>query len=205
MLRIAFIASLFVLSACGGLSPQACLATDWQALGYEDGVAGVDNFARYHADCADHGITPNFAAYQAGHIRGVAFYCRPYNGYRVGRNGHRYNGICPAPLEPGFMSAHADGYGLYTRRAEWRRITRDLQRSKDRAVEIEHQIADSTARVATADLSPAERAALSADIVALARERGEIEVTIRDLHVAETIAAEEVAAYQNRIDHLYGS
>ena len=38
--RLALIAGIYLLSACATLSKQECTIGDWQAIGYNDGVAG---------------------------------------------------------------------------------------------------------------------------------------------------------------------
>src|SRR5690606_29620226 len=41
MLRVAFTLSVLVaLAGCAGMSEQACLVSDWQTVGFEDGAAG---------------------------------------------------------------------------------------------------------------------------------------------------------------------
>ena len=189
------------------MSPQACLAADWQAIGYEDGADGksAGRFGRHREACAEHGITADFAAYRFGHDEGAAFFCRPYNGYRLGTQGYRYGGICPSALEPAFLDAHADGYELYTLQTNLRQIGKQLDRTKQRADELEHIIANISAHLIAPKLAVTERAALAVDLKQFAEERGEVEVSIRHLEEDHAAAEHEYAAYRSRTADRYGN
>ena len=130
MRRILATALLLALGGCASASmDQAeCQTADWRAVGYEDGTKGysASAFGQHRRACAEHGITAGFDAYLAGHGEGLAIFCRPQNGYRLGAGGKRYSGVCPANLEGAFLDAHGVGYGLYERRAKLNRLSKSL-------------------------------------------------------------------------------
>ncbi len=194
MLRIVTTATLLVLAGCaGGMDREACLAADWQAIGYEDGDRGkaASSFSRHREACARHGVTADFAAYRQGHDEGIARFCRPENGYRLGRRGYDYGGVCPAHLESDFVAAHADGFELHALEASVEKISQKLDRHRARINEIDRLLTDLTVRLATADTDLGERAQLGVDIKELAVERGETEVAIRALEADYEWARDE--------------
>ena len=200
MLRFLTGACLLVLAGCGGMDPQACLAANWHAIGYEDGVEGksAGRFGRHREACAKHGITADFAAYKFGHGEGVAFFCRPYNGYRLGTRGYSYGGICPTALEPAFLDAHADGFELYTLQTNLQQIGKHLDLTKQRADELEHIIADVSAHLIAPKLAVTERAALAVDLKQFSEERREVEVSIHQLEGDYAAAEQEYTEYRGR-------
>jgi outer membrane murein-binding lipoprotein Lpp len=112
-----------LLAGCATMDKSECRTADWRAVGFEDGAAGrpVSHIGQHRRACAEHGVAPELAAYRNGHAEGARHFCNPANGFRQGRAGREYSGLCPADLEDEFVSAHATGRHLY-----------DLQREIDR-------------------------------------------------------------------------
>ena len=164
---------LLALGGCAGMDAEECRTADWRAIGYEDGVQGQSAayFGTRRKACAEHGVTADFDAYLAGRAAGVAHFCRPQNGYHLGVQGQPYAGVCPAELEPAFLAAHGDGYGLYERSATLERIRKRLYHSRERAKSIEHRLAASTALLMAPDLVTAERATVVVELKQLSEER----------------------------------
>ena len=108
-----------LLAACSSstMNRDECMAVDWRTVGYEDGVAGRagDRIGEHRKACAEYGVTPNLAAYQAGRAEGLREYCQPHNGYRYGAEGRAYYGACPADLAQPFVEAYDAGHELYVR------------------------------------------------------------------------------------------
>ena len=149
------IAISFILAGCASSMDSAeCVTADWRAIGYEDGAEGrgTSSFSERRKACADHGVTPDFEAYMGGRDKGLAYFCRPQNGYRLGVRGYRYSGVCPSERENAFLAAHADGYGLYKRRASVSRISKRLRKSKRRANKVEIELVEKTAQLVTASV-----------------------------------------------------
>ena len=76
------------LSGCATMSSDECMASDWSAIGYEDGSRGfaTNRFGQHRKACAKHGVTPDFSAYQNGRDQGLVEFCQPHRGFSVGSN-----------------------------------------------------------------------------------------------------------------------
>ncbi len=196
------IAISFALAGCAsGMDSAECVTADWRAIGYEDGSQGrgANSFSERRKACADHGVTPDFEAYMAGRDKGLAQFCRPRNGYRLGVRGYRYSGVCPSEQEPAFQAAHTDGYGLYQRRATVSRIAKRLRNSKRRTDKIEIELVEKTAQLVTASVEITRRVAMGVEIKQLADEKVELELAIHQLEQEYAAAKQEYEEYRIRI------
>lgn len=206
-LFLAAVAAAAVLSACSTMDYAECSSADWRAIGYEDGSQGrtPTYFAKRRKACADHGITANFDAYMHGRVEGLAHFCRPHNGYNLGVRGRGYAGVCPPELEPAFMAAYSDGYGLYERQATLSSLRNQIRHNKDRASEIEYLLVDRTASLVSQDIMPADRAAIAIEIKQLAEEKAEVEESIRRLEVEYAAAEQDYEIYRDRVAYRNGN
>jgi len=196
------IAISFVLAGCTrGMDTAECVTADWRAIGFEDGSngRGANAIASGRKACAEHGVTPNFEAYMAGRDRGLAQYCRPQNGYRLGTRGVRYSGVCPSAQEPAFQAAHTEGYGLFQRRATVSKIAKRLQNRERRANKIEHELVETTAQLVGAGVEVVKRAAMGVKIKQLAEEKAEVELAIQQLEYEYAAAKQEYEEYRIRV------
>lgn len=141
--RFIFSLGLALLAAaCATMDKSECREADWRTIGLEDGAAGrtVSYIGNHRKACAEHGVTPDLAAYRSGHAIGVRQFCVPANGFSQGRAGRGYEGICPSELERGFLAAHATGHRLYDLNREIDRLQRDArQMDADRAVLVQQR------------------------------------------------------------------
>src|SRR5699024_5332942 len=102
---------VLLLPGCATLSEGECLTADWYQIGQQDGRHGFQR-ARFHKHqkaCAEHGVRPDENAYYAGRLAGLESYCAPSSGFRRGRDGDRYTGVCPPDWEPAFLSEFRKG------------------------------------------------------------------------------------------------
>ncbi len=207
MRRSPAIAILFILGGCASMDAAECVTADWRALGYEDGAEGrgASYLGERRKACADHGVTPDFEAYMAGRDNGLAHFCRPQNGYRLGLRGRRYSGVCPSEREDAFLAAHADGYGLYKRRAAVSRIANRLRKSKRRANKVEIELVEKTALLVSAGVEMADRVIIGIAIKHLANEKAEVELAIYQLEHDHAAAKRDYEEYRSRIAHRRGS
>ena len=203
MRRILVTALLLALAGCSsrGMDEAECHTADWRAIGYEDGAQGYStkSFGNRRKACAEHGVVAKFDDYMAGHDQGLTRFCRPQNGYNLGAQGYRYSGVCPAEFEAGFLAAHGDGFGLYTRRREVNRIARNLDRARARSAEIEHQIAESTTLLISPGIPPARRAELVIELKQLAEEKIRVEESIPELEYDYEVAKRALDDYRAEI------
>jgi hypothetical protein len=178
-----------------------CRTADWRSVGYEDGRKGLSETAlgSHRKACADHGVTPDFTAYMDGHGRGIAQFCRPQNGYRLGTNGYRYGGVCPAALEAAFLDAHADGFGLYKRRATVNRLRKRINRKHNRSKTIERLLANKTASLISHRTLPSQRLTIGVEIKQLTEERFQIERSIEELEIDLEQARRDYQGYSESL------
>lgn len=103
--------ALSLLGSCATMSEEQCLTGAWGQVGYADGAAGYTmSRLNEHAEaCAKHGVAPDEAIYRSARADGLRVYCTAESGFRAGRTGGGYAGVCPADLERDFMPAFRDG------------------------------------------------------------------------------------------------
>ena len=165
-----------LLSTCTVMSEEECRYADWEAVGYEDGSAGlgIDRFGNYRSDCAEFGITPDFGAWQSGREAGLVNYCQPRQGFNLGRSGRSYDGVCAGELEPGFL----EGYRLGSELNELRRIVSsiesELNSRQEEIDELDAEIDEFEAILIVAETSPEERADLLATMRDMTELRSEL-------------------------------
>jgi len=204
MLRLLAPSTLaLVLAGCAsvGMSQAECHTADWRAIGYEDGSQGHSAAAlgEHRKACAEHGVTPEFAAYMDGHSNGIAMFCRPRNGYQLGARGYRYGGVCPAGLEEAFLVAHADGFGLHQRRATLDHLNKQINRKHNRSKKTERLMAEKTAALVSPKTAPEQRLTIGVELKQLTEERVEIERTIGQLEIDLAHAEQDYQDYRESL------
>ena len=190
--------AMVVVSGCAGMSDEECLATDWSAVGYEDGARGytAERFSRHRTACAKHGITADFGAYQAGREQGLVEYCQPGRGYDVGVSGGRYYGVCSADLEPDFLAAYNEGYHLYTLRANVNRANANINARERELEDLEGEMRAKEAALIAPETTTQDRILLVADLKEMSERTGELEAEIQMLYEERARAQAELDNYQ---------
>lgn len=107
---------LIGLAGCATMNKSECMNADWQMIGMEDGAQGqpVSHIGRHRKACAEHNIRPDLEAYEKGHAAGIKQFCTAANGFRMGKSGGYYGGVCPLDLEEEFMAGYDAGRELHT-------------------------------------------------------------------------------------------
>src|SRR3546814_1021456 len=103
------IAGLALLQAgCATMNQDECLTGDWGLVGYQDGTNGYPpSYMDKHAKaCAAYGVRPDATTYLAARERGLFEYCTPPRGFREGRMGRKYHGVCPPQAVSGFLAGY---------------------------------------------------------------------------------------------------
>lgn len=195
-----------LLGACSSMSPEECNATDWAAVGFEDGSRGMtsDYFANHREACAKHGITADFRAYQAGRDEGLVQYCQPGRGYELGTRGVRYLGVCDVALEEEFLDAYRVGHELYELRSNVNNANSRIAAKEHELERIRVLIRDKEALLIAAETTTAERVLLLADIRDLSVRAGSIQTDIEALIAERARHERELENYQNTVV-AYGS
>jgi len=195
------IAAAILMTGCAGMSEEACLATDWRTVGFEDGAAGrpAGTIGRYRQACADHGVSPDLESYRAGHADGVEIYCRPSRGFDVGRGGSIYQGVCPADLEPDFVAAYQSGRHLYELEASVRSIDNRIAGNVKAQENIKRDLAAITASIASGETTTEQRVLLVAEAAELGRRHGELSNENDALREERALAAVELEDYRQTV------
>lgn len=115
-LSLLTLGSICLLSACATLSKGECMVGEWQAIGYNDGVAGYhsERLASHAKACAKVSIAPDYQAWERGRQLGLKQYCTPSNAYNLGRRGRKLNTVCPIALASTLQNANQQGLDYYT-------------------------------------------------------------------------------------------
>lgn len=104
-----------LLAGCTTMTREQCLAGAWGEKGYQDGLSGyrssrMDDHAQA---CARYGVAPNPGAYLSARDDGLRTYCTWESGFRQGRQGNSYGGVCSPAEERDFLPAYEDGRRIY--------------------------------------------------------------------------------------------
>jgi len=123
------------VAACATLSQEECLQGDWRAIGYIDGADGraMSRIEDHAKACQKAGVAPDMSLYALGRDEGLMRYCTEASGFRVGREGHSYADVCPAPLEPEFLDGYADGRRVHAATSRLEEARSDLSSADARA------------------------------------------------------------------------
>jgi len=205
-IRIALaMVALFAMQGCATMSQEECLASDWYAIGFEDGAQGrnADRIGKHRKACANYNVTPDLVAYQEGREKGLREFCRPQTGFAVGQRGQSYSGICPADLEPAFVAAYQEGKHLYSLRAQVNNTTRMLALRKEELHELEEDMVGIAAAVIDSETTNEERAILLIDAKDMAFRRGELEHEILHLERDQAVFQDRLANYEHALMYDY--
>ena len=186
------------LGGCASMSAEECAMSDWHSVGFEDGSLGytADRLGDHRRACAEHGYAPDFAAYQSGREEGLELYCQASRGFSVGSGGGRYQGVCPAALEPAFLDGYHAGVELYNLRSSVNAANSRIHASEQELQRTREQIRSKEAALIDSETTTQDRILLLADLKELAERAGELEAEI-DLLIDERARHEErLAAYQ---------
>ena len=184
-------------SACATLSRDECRQADWRTIGFEDGLKGYPalRIGAHRKACARHGVTPDLQRYAEGRDAGLRQFCRPANGYRLGRAGVDYAGVCPAASEPAFLDAYYAGRELHSLEARIDQLDREVNTRAAELEQVNKDIAAIEEELVVAGSTPTVREALLAELRALEREGMAIQEAI-------LAADEERISQQARLSEL---
>lgn len=189
------------------LDQAQCVSADWSAQGYGDAAAGrgtarLDDHAKA---CAEHGVTPDANAYNAGHIQGRRTWCRPDNGFAMGQRGGRYNpGYCASDLEPDFMLAVADGRQVHDANAFAETLQNRVAAAKAEADRTAYDMRIEEQALAAEGLTEAQRDAIRQRLRSLRIDRDRRLGEASRLQSEADVARREADAVANRFIPTYG-
>lgn len=119
------------LSGCASLSESECLKADWQRYGLRDGRSGMpaDRVDEHAKACGKVGVQPDAERWRQGWEQGIAQYCMPENGWRVGLRGEFDRGACDErPDGDQFQRLYEAGRRIHELTQQLDRNHREVQR-----------------------------------------------------------------------------
>jgi hypothetical protein len=189
------------LQGCASMSKNECVSADWYAIGYESGIRGQREaqISEHRKACAEHGVTPDLARYLEGRDAGLQRFCEPRNGYRLGRTGTGYAGVCPQRAEGEFLQAYGAGREIYDTQQNINRLGRRINSRQADLRNLNEDIADKQAELIAAGTTPPRRALLLGQLLELQDKVKSVE---RDVYEARVERDRERArlAYLERRD-----
>jgi hypothetical protein len=191
------LAVLGLVAGCSTMSADECVTADWRTIGYEDGAAGREASAisRHRKACAKHGVTANFDAYEEGRLEGLHEFCRPANGYQIGRKGAAYNGVCPVEMEDEFVAAYDDGYEHFRLEKDVQNTQRDLRRVDKDLKQAYEDLKHLEAELIADGIDSTERSRLLDETKTVTRFIGDLENERDDLIYELGVREERLARY----------
>ncbi|MGO4411283.1 MULTISPECIES: DUF2799 domain-containing protein [unclassified Brevundimonas] len=196
-----------LLAGCTTMSKDQCLAGAWGEKGYQDGLSGyrtsrLDDHAQA---CAKYGAAPNPSAYLSAREDGLRTYCTWESGFRQGRQGNSYGGVCSRAEEAGFLPAYEDGRRIYVVEQAVSSAESALNAAVSRISDREDKLEAKQRELRQSGLTDEQRQRIRDRI----REvRGEIMDARRDARRAEEelrYAEIEARAVRGALMGLYGS
>lgn len=159
----ALLAAALLLGGCASLDKAQCVNANWYAIGMEDGAQGrpLQRLGDHRRACAEHSVQPDAERYAAGRNEGLKSYCTYDRGYRTGRAGSAYNGVCPEPAAREFLAGYQHGRELYGLQKRLDEVNADIKKTK--------------ASLAEPGLSPRARGQLAERLESLTRESAYLE------------------------------
>lgn len=179
------------------LSKNECMALDWRTIGYEDGAAGhpASRIGVHRRACGEHGVAPDFDAYQAGRTEGLVEFCTPANAYRVGAAGAEYAGVCPVEREGEFLRAYSEGHEAYVLRSRVSSTRSQLAARRRDLERFEKAMAASAAAAVDDETTKEERVKAVSETAKLAEQIGKTRTEIRQLEQDLARHEQELDAY----------
>lgn len=193
------------MSGCASMNADECAASDWSAVGYEDGSRGytTERFGAHRKACAKHGITADFQAYQQGRDQGLVEFCQPSRGFNYGANGGRYNGVCAAEMEPEFLEAYRAGHKLHTLRSNVSAANSAIYSRESELEAAESRILAAELLLISEETTTEERVGLLVELKELSERTGELESEIKQL-IADRARFEQDLQYYEQTVAAYG-
>ena len=198
--------SAALLNGCATLSEEQCLIGDWYGIGVSDGAAGygLNRVADHAETCARHGVSPNMTAYTEGRAQGLLSYCTPGVGFREGREGDGYAGVCPSHLEADFLAGYSDGRLVLAAQTAVNTAHNDRSRYEQQARDIEAQIRNEETAAAAEGLTDEQRRVIRDRIRRLRDDRERALDAVRDAEWQARDAQREVDMLRARFAAYYG-
>lgn len=194
------------LMSCATMSKDQCLAGAWGEVGYRDGLEGrpMSLLADHEKACAEYGVAPDVVAYRSARADGLNGYCRWDRGFREGREGDTYHGVCSAAQERDFLPAYRDGQMVYAADQALSSARSSVESLGSRLEELDDKIVAKQAEARADGLTDEQRDAIRNRIQEIRRERADTERDWRRAQDAVDDAERDVRDLRRQFQGQYG-
>lgn len=194
------------LGSCATMTKDQCLAGAWGEVGFRDGSEGypmsvLDDHAKA---CAEFGVVPDLAVYRSARADGLNGYCRWERGFREGREGDTYHGVCTPEQEAEFVPAYRDGQTVHVVEQALSSARSTAEGLGSRLEELDDKIRAKQAEARAEGLTDAQRDAIRDRIQEIRRERAETERDWRRAQDAIDDAERDVRDVRRQFQGQYG-
>ncbi|MCY4611609.1 MAG: DUF2799 domain-containing protein [Gammaproteobacteria bacterium] len=188
-----------LLQGCATLSENECETADWWLIGQEDGSKGLSlaHIEEHRESCAEHGVTPDRDAYAKGHRSGLAVYCTRFTGYKVGRSGRPYHGICDGPLAEAFDPGLRRGRMVHALETKAWDIKQKRESLGEKIGRLEHERKTLQEKLAADESIPQDLESMAEKVVELGQE---LEVLKQEYEDSAQTQADAVARFDEAIE-----
>lgn len=200
-------AAALLLGSCATMSEDQCLAGAWGERGYADGSEGypmsrLDDHAKA---CAEFGVTPNVTAYESARSDGLVGYCRRERGFREGREGDTYYGVCSPGQEAEFLPAYRDGQMVHEAESALSSARSSVDSLGSRLEELDDKIEAKRGESRDNSLTQEQRDRAAERVGELRRERADTERNWRRAQNEVDDAERRARDVRWRFQDIYGS
>lgn len=194
------------IASCATMTKDQCLAGAWGEVGYRDGSEGypMSVLQDHEKACAEYGLAPDGVAYRSARADGLNGYCRWERGFREGREGDAYHGVCTPAQEEEFLSAYRDGQMVYAAEQALTNARSGVASLGARLEELDEKIAAKQAEARADGLSDEQRDRIRNRIQEVRRERADAEREWRRAQDAVDDADRDVRDVRRRLQNIYG-
>ena len=201
--RLSILLGISLLGGCASMNKSECLNADWKMIGMEDGSRGrlVSYIGKHRSACAKYNITPDLTAYETGHADGVKQYCTHANGYQVGRNGAKYNGVCPGELEATFLNGYNAGHEHYIIQSHINELERSIDSVHAQIKELKDKVDEREKQLISGSMSIEERAALLIKIEKNQKKIGRLQAKLLEYEKEKTVTEEELKEHSSKFSY----
>jgi hypothetical protein len=139
----------------------------------------------------------------AGRSEGLWTWCQPERAFRLGLDGHSYNGVCPPQLDGVFRDAHADGYRAHTVIAALQSVESTINSLRSERDDLQHKI-DANQLGLSRSATDAERQRHRDELDRLYGERRRVEDRLHDAERDRRYRARDVSQLREELGFPFG-
>lgn len=194
------------LVSCATMTKDQCLAGAWGEVGYRDGSEGqpMSLLADHEKACAEYGVTPDLVAYRSARADGLNGYCRWERGFREGREGDTYHGVCTPAQEEEFLPAYRDGQLVHAAEQALMSAHGTVASLGARLEDLDEKIVAKQAEARAEGLTDEQRDVIRNRIQEIRRERADTERDWLRAQNAVDDAERDVRDVRRRFQGQYG-